>query len=154
MPSPSPFYIVQTMASASSRISSFATKASKEYDIHLLPWAFVVACIFYDLSDGDGPKGVMSSQALRLLDPWQNFYCLESSDKLHMGYSPISELVRESQDNNSQLLTSTGRGEIIITDIETLRGEQTRTSSPNWWAKSDLEEFVLLVETYSCSNKE
>lgn len=50
------FYIVQTMASASSRISSFATKASKEYDIHLLPWASVAACISDDLSDDDGLK--------------------------------------------------------------------------------------------------
>lgn len=39
------FYVVQTMASASSRIGSFATTASKEYDIHLMPWASVAACI-------------------------------------------------------------------------------------------------------------
>ncbi|XP_028766970.1 sacsin [Neltuma alba] len=39
------FYVVQTMASASSRIRSFAATASKEYDIHLLPWASVAACI-------------------------------------------------------------------------------------------------------------
>ncbi|KAK8493331.1 hypothetical protein V6N12_000543 [Hibiscus sabdariffa] len=39
------FYIVQSMASASSRIGSFAATASKEYDIHLLPWASVAACI-------------------------------------------------------------------------------------------------------------
>lgn len=39
------FYIVQTMASASSRIGCFASTASKEYDIHLLPWASVAACI-------------------------------------------------------------------------------------------------------------
>ncbi|XP_059447074.1 uncharacterized protein LOC132178626 isoform X3 [Corylus avellana] len=38
------FYIVQTMASASSRIGSFASTASKEYDIHFLPWASVAAC--------------------------------------------------------------------------------------------------------------
>lgn len=39
------FYIVQTMASASSRIGSFAITASKEYDIQLLPWASIAACI-------------------------------------------------------------------------------------------------------------
>ncbi|KAK7308413.1 hypothetical protein VNO77_42018 [Canavalia gladiata] len=39
------FYVVQTMASASSRIGSFATTVSKEYDIHLLPWASIAACI-------------------------------------------------------------------------------------------------------------
>ncbi|XP_019420625.1 PREDICTED: sacsin isoform X1 [Lupinus angustifolius] len=39
------FYVVQTMAPASSRIGSFASTASKEYDIHLLPWASVAACI-------------------------------------------------------------------------------------------------------------
>lgn len=39
------FYIVQTMASASSRIGSFAVTASKDYDIHLRPWASVAACI-------------------------------------------------------------------------------------------------------------
>ena len=38
------FFIVQTMASTSSRIGSFAATASKEYDIHLLPWASVAAC--------------------------------------------------------------------------------------------------------------
>lgn len=39
------FYIVQTMASGSSRAASFAATASREYDIHLLPWASVAACI-------------------------------------------------------------------------------------------------------------
>ncbi|KAK8486465.1 hypothetical protein V6N11_045126 [Hibiscus sabdariffa] len=45
------FYIVQSMASASSRIGSFAATASKEYDIHLLPWASVAACISDNPSD-------------------------------------------------------------------------------------------------------
>lgn len=39
------YYIVQTMASSSSRVGLFARTASKEYDIHLLPWASVAACI-------------------------------------------------------------------------------------------------------------
>ncbi|XP_031371785.1 sacsin isoform X1 [Punica granatum] len=39
------FYIVQTMAPGSSRVGSFAATASKEYDIHLLPWASVAACV-------------------------------------------------------------------------------------------------------------
>lgn len=39
------FYIVQTMAASSSRIGSFAATASKDYDIHLLPWASVAVCI-------------------------------------------------------------------------------------------------------------
>ncbi|KAL3718738.1 hypothetical protein ACJRO7_003791 [Eucalyptus globulus] len=39
------FYIVQAMASRSSRISSFASTASREHDMHLLPWASVAACI-------------------------------------------------------------------------------------------------------------
>lgn len=39
------FYIVQTMASTSSRIASFAAAASRDYDINLLPWASVAACI-------------------------------------------------------------------------------------------------------------
>lgn len=45
------FYIVQTMASASSRIGSFAATASKEYDIHLLPWASVAACVSDDSAE-------------------------------------------------------------------------------------------------------
>ncbi|XP_042978918.1 sacsin isoform X3 [Carya illinoinensis] len=45
------FYIVQTMASASSRIGSFAATASKEYDINLLPWASVAACTSDDSSN-------------------------------------------------------------------------------------------------------
>lgn len=39
------FYIVQNLASSSSRIGSFAAAASKDFDIHLLPWASVAACI-------------------------------------------------------------------------------------------------------------
>lgn len=39
------FYIVQKMASGSSRIGSFAATAAKDFDIHLLPWASVAACI-------------------------------------------------------------------------------------------------------------
>ncbi|XAR63999.1 hypothetical protein NMG60_11024177 [Bertholletia excelsa] len=45
------FYIVQTMASETSRIGSFAAAASKNYDIRLLPWASVAACISDDISD-------------------------------------------------------------------------------------------------------
>lgn len=50
------YYIVQTMESASSRIGAFAATASKEYDIHLLPWASVAACISDDSSDNDTLK--------------------------------------------------------------------------------------------------
>ncbi|XP_057960552.1 uncharacterized protein LOC131152729 isoform X2 [Malania oleifera] len=50
------FYIVQTMASTSSRIGSFALTASKEYDIHLLPWASLAACISDDSPDDDPHK--------------------------------------------------------------------------------------------------
>lgn len=39
------FYLVQALASTSSRIGKFAATASKEYDMHLLPWASVAACI-------------------------------------------------------------------------------------------------------------
>ncbi|XP_010245479.1 PREDICTED: sacsin [Nelumbo nucifera] len=39
------FHIVQAMAPASSKIGAFAASAAKEYDIHLLPWASVAACI-------------------------------------------------------------------------------------------------------------
>ncbi|KAK1566595.1 hypothetical protein Q3G72_001766 [Acer saccharum] len=45
------FYVVQTMASGSSRIASFAATASRDYDIHLLPWASLAACISNDTSD-------------------------------------------------------------------------------------------------------
>ena len=45
------FYMVQTMASTSSRIGSFAAAASKNYDIHLLPWASVAACVSDDSSN-------------------------------------------------------------------------------------------------------
>ncbi|KAL4575550.1 hypothetical protein LXL04_022397 [Taraxacum kok-saghyz] len=47
------FYIVQTMASTSSKIGSFAKSMSKDYDIHLLPWAAVAACISDNSSKGD-----------------------------------------------------------------------------------------------------
>ncbi|KAL3502258.1 hypothetical protein ACH5RR_036707 [Cinchona calisaya] len=47
------FYIVQTMASASSRIGSFATTALKNFDIHLLPWASVAACVSDNSSNDD-----------------------------------------------------------------------------------------------------
>lgn len=39
------FYIVQTMAPGSTRVGSFAATVSREYDIHLLPWASVAACV-------------------------------------------------------------------------------------------------------------
>lgn len=42
------FYVVQMMASPSSRIGAFAAMATKEYDMHLLPWASVAACISDD----------------------------------------------------------------------------------------------------------
>ncbi|KAF9624036.1 hypothetical protein IFM89_007734 [Coptis chinensis] len=41
----SSFFIVQAMASKSSRIGAFAATAAKDYDIHLLPWASVAACL-------------------------------------------------------------------------------------------------------------
>ncbi|KAK1380492.1 Sacsin [Heracleum sosnowskyi] len=47
------FYIVQKMAAASSRIGSFAATALKDYDIHLLPWASVAACVSRKSSDED-----------------------------------------------------------------------------------------------------
>ncbi|WCJ40041.1 Zinc finger C3HC4 type (RING finger) family protein [Euphorbia peplus] len=50
------FYVAQTMAPANTRIVSFAATASKEYDIHLLPWASVAACISDGLSDNDDLK--------------------------------------------------------------------------------------------------
>ncbi|KAI5397188.1 hypothetical protein KIW84_063128 [Lathyrus oleraceus] len=55
------FYVVQTMASASSRIGSFATTASKEHDIHLMPWASVAACI------SDNSPNVINLQYLILM---------------------------------------------------------------------------------------
>ncbi|CAI9097022.1 OLC1v1033309C2 [Oldenlandia corymbosa var. corymbosa] len=52
------FYIVQAMASASSRIGSFAAKASKDFDIHLLPWASIAACVSDNsLNDDDSKVG-------------------------------------------------------------------------------------------------
>jgi sacsin len=47
------FYIVQNMASTSSRIGSFAAAASKDYDINLLPWGSVAACISDNSSKND-----------------------------------------------------------------------------------------------------
>ncbi|KAJ6929572.1 hypothetical protein NC652_013451 [Populus alba x Populus x berolinensis] len=50
------FYVVQSMGSAKSRIGEFAATASKDYDIHLLPWASVAACLTDGLSDNDELK--------------------------------------------------------------------------------------------------
>lgn len=50
------FYVVQSMGSANSRIGEFAATASKDYDIHLLPWASVAACLTDGLSDNDELK--------------------------------------------------------------------------------------------------
>ncbi|XP_031090600.1 sacsin isoform X2 [Ipomoea triloba] len=49
------FYIVQKMASPTSRIGSFAATASKDFDIHLLPWASVAACVSDNSSNDDIP---------------------------------------------------------------------------------------------------
>lgn len=54
------FYIVQMMASSSSRIGTFAAKAAKDYDMHLLPWASVAACI------SDDSLNVISSLSIGL----------------------------------------------------------------------------------------
>ncbi|KAG6593272.1 Sacsin, partial [Cucurbita argyrosperma subsp. sororia] len=54
------FFIVQTMASATSRIGSFAATASKEYDIHLLPWASLAVCT------SDDSSNVTSNSVLKL----------------------------------------------------------------------------------------
>lgn len=47
------FYIVQRLSSPSNRIGAFAAKASKDFDIHLLPWASVAACISDNSSKDD-----------------------------------------------------------------------------------------------------
>ncbi|KAI3443790.1 hypothetical protein Pfo_000455 [Paulownia fortunei] len=47
------FYVVQMMASPSSRIGAFAATAAKDYDMHLLPWASVAACISDDSLNDD-----------------------------------------------------------------------------------------------------
>ncbi|XP_060192900.1 uncharacterized protein LOC132622327 isoform X2 [Lycium barbarum] len=47
------FYIVQRLSAPSSRIGAFAAKASKDFDIHLLPWASVAACISDNSSKDD-----------------------------------------------------------------------------------------------------
>ncbi|KAL7096896.1 hypothetical protein ACP275_10G109500 [Erythranthe tilingii] len=48
------FHVVQMMASPSSRIGAFAAMATKDYDMHLLPWASVAACISDDsINDED-----------------------------------------------------------------------------------------------------
>ncbi|KAK9106331.1 hypothetical protein Syun_022342 [Stephania yunnanensis] len=52
------YYIVQAMASESSRIGSFALSAAKEYDIQLLPWASVAACIPHGSSEADVKHGL------------------------------------------------------------------------------------------------
>ncbi|KAL3825148.1 hypothetical protein ACJIZ3_021177 [Penstemon smallii] len=50
------FYVVQMMASPSSRIGTFAATAAKDYDMHLLPWASVAACISDNPIDDDVMK--------------------------------------------------------------------------------------------------
>ncbi|CAK7337978.1 unnamed protein product [Dovyalis caffra] len=50
------FYVVQSMGSGKSRIGGFAATASKDYDIHLLPWASVAACLSDGLSNNDELK--------------------------------------------------------------------------------------------------
>ena len=39
------YFIIQGSASALSKIGFFLTGAAKEYDLHLLPWTSVAACI-------------------------------------------------------------------------------------------------------------
>lgn len=49
------YFVAQGLASMSSRIGTFSSVAVKEYDLHLLPWASVAACI------SDEPKVLTSS---------------------------------------------------------------------------------------------
>ncbi|CAH9144035.1 unnamed protein product [Cuscuta epithymum] len=53
------FYMVQKMASSTSRVGSFAAAASKDFNIRLLPWASVAACI----SDNSNNDGVLQGRA-------------------------------------------------------------------------------------------
>nr|GMD00452.1 sacsin isoform X1 [Ipomoea batatas]GMD34181.1 sacsin isoform X1 [Ipomoea batatas]GMD39311.1 sacsin isoform X1 [Ipomoea batatas] len=64
------FYIVQKMASPTSRIGSFAATASKDFDIHLLPWASVAACV------SDNSSNVMCN--ISLLN-----YCISHTPTSH-----------------------------------------------------------------------
>ncbi|XP_042506344.1 sacsin-like [Macadamia integrifolia] len=57
------FFIAQAMASGSSKIGAFAAAAVEEYDIHLLPWASVAACI----SDGSLEDVISQRQGALIL---------------------------------------------------------------------------------------
>ncbi|KAH7692178.1 sacsin protein [Dioscorea alata] len=50
------FFLVQGMAPISSQIGAFATAAAKQYDLQLLPWASVAACISDNLTEDDALK--------------------------------------------------------------------------------------------------
>ncbi|KAG0476035.1 hypothetical protein HPP92_012876 [Vanilla planifolia] len=45
------FLVVQSMAPTTSRVGSFAIRAGKDYDLHLLPWASVAVCLSDDLPE-------------------------------------------------------------------------------------------------------
>ncbi|KAG0477771.1 hypothetical protein HPP92_012490 [Vanilla planifolia] len=45
------FLVVQSMAPTTSRVGSFAVRAGKDYDLHLLPWASVAVCLSDDLPE-------------------------------------------------------------------------------------------------------
>jgi sacsin len=49
------YFVAQGLASMTSKIGTFASSAVKEYDLHLLPWASVAACI------SDEPEVLLSS---------------------------------------------------------------------------------------------
>lgn len=45
------FFLVQGMASASSRLGAFSTMAAQEHNLHLIPWASVALCLSDDLPE-------------------------------------------------------------------------------------------------------
>ncbi|KAJ3692968.1 hypothetical protein LUZ60_012063 [Juncus effusus] len=57
------YFISQGLASALSKIGGFASVAAKEYDLHLLPWASVAACI----SDGSEDNVLRDGRAFCFL---------------------------------------------------------------------------------------
>lgn len=150
------FFIVQAMASASSKIGSFAATAAKEYELHLLPWASVAACVSDDLPEDSVLKQGQAFCFLPLpvrtgLPVQVNGYFEVSSNRRSIWYG-------DDMDRGGKLRSDWNR--LLLEDVvapafsELLLGVRKLLGPTKWyyslWPSGSFEEpwYILVEQIY------
>ncbi|KAF5200676.1 Sacsin, partial [Thalictrum thalictroides] len=147
------FFIVQAMASKSSRIGDFAATAAKDYDIHLLPWASVAACTSDGVSEVDFLKHGRAFCFLPLplrtgLSVQVNGYFEVSSNRRSIWYGADMDRGGKLRSDWNRLLLEDVVAPVFI---RLLLGVRDLVSSSEWyhslWPTGSFEEpWNFLVE--------